>query len=102
MRIRLLIASAALPLALWAALPLQSDGSPRSSRLDDLLERGEFMRRVSEQDQRIIGIVRAARADATSTEARLQRLARRQRRVTALVLFNRDQIVTFKQQLIGT
>ena len=36
----------------------------------DLLERGDFMQRVSEQDQRIIGLVRAARADATATEAR--------------------------------
>ena len=68
----------------------------------DLLERGEFMRRVSEQDQRIIGIVRAARADATFTEARLQLLTGRQRRVTAIVLSNRNQIAGFKEQLIGT
>ena len=38
----------------------------------DLLERGDFMQRVSEQDQQIITIVRTARADATATEARLQ------------------------------
>jgi murein DD-endopeptidase MepM/ murein hydrolase activator NlpD len=68
----------------------------------DLLERGEFMQRVSEQDQRIIGIVRAARADATATEARLQRFERRQRRVTAIVLSNRNQIASFKQDLIDT
>ena len=35
----------------------------------DLLERGEFMQRVSEQDQRIIKIVRDAKADATATAA---------------------------------
>ena len=68
----------------------------------DLLERGEFMQRVSQQDQRIITIVRAARADATATEARLRRLEGRQRRVTAIVLDNRNQIVQFKQGLIDT
>jgi peptidoglycan DL-endopeptidase CwlO len=68
----------------------------------DLLERGEFMERVSEQDQKIIGIVRAARADATSTEARLQRFERRQRRVTAIVLSNRNEIANVKEDLIGT
>ncbi|MEA2284922.1 MAG: hypothetical protein QOJ21_965 [Solirubrobacteraceae bacterium] len=68
----------------------------------DLLERGEFMRRVSDQDQRIIGIVRAARADATTTEARLQTFERRQRRLTAIVLSNRNQLASFKQDLIDT
>jgi murein DD-endopeptidase MepM/ murein hydrolase activator NlpD len=68
----------------------------------DLLERGDFMERVSEQDQKIIGIVRVARADATATEARLQRFERRQRRVTAIVLANRNEIANVKQDLIGT
>jgi peptidoglycan DL-endopeptidase CwlO len=68
----------------------------------DLLEQGEFMQRVSQQDQRIISIVRAARADATATEARLQRFERRQRRVTEIVLANRNEIARFKQDLINT
>jgi murein DD-endopeptidase MepM/ murein hydrolase activator NlpD len=68
----------------------------------DLLERGEFMQRVSDQDRKIIGIVRAARADATSTEARLQRFTRRQKRVTAIVLSNRNEIAGVKQTLIDT
>ena len=68
----------------------------------DLLERGDFMQRVSEQDQRIIGLVRAARADATATEARLQRFTVRQKRITAIVLSNRNQIATFKQSLVDT
>jgi peptidoglycan DL-endopeptidase CwlO len=68
----------------------------------DLLERGDFMQRVSEQDQKIIGIVRAARIDATATEARLQRFTRRQKRVTAIVLSNRNQIAGVKQSLIDT
>jgi len=68
----------------------------------ELLERGEFMQRVSEQDQKIIGIVRRARADATATEARLQRFEHRQRTVTRIVLSNRNQIAGFKQDLINT
>jgi peptidoglycan DL-endopeptidase CwlO len=73
-----------------------------SNGFADLLERGEFMQRVSEQDQRIIGIVRSARADATATEARLQRFTVRQKRVTAIVRSNRNQIAGVKQSLIDT
>jgi murein DD-endopeptidase MepM/ murein hydrolase activator NlpD len=68
----------------------------------DLLERGDFMRRVSEQDQKIIGIVRSARTDATATETRLQTFTRRQKRVTAIVLSSRNQIAGVKQSLIDT
>ena len=68
----------------------------------DLLERGEFMERVSEQDQKIIGIVRTARADALSTERKLSRLATRQRKVTKIVLANRNVIAGVKEDLIGT
>jgi murein DD-endopeptidase MepM/ murein hydrolase activator NlpD len=68
----------------------------------DLLERGDFMQRVSEQDQKIIGLVRAARADATATAARLQRYERRQRRVTAIVLAHRNEIAGVKAAMIGT
>ncbi|MEA2289814.1 MAG: hypothetical protein QOD55_1811 [Solirubrobacteraceae bacterium] len=68
----------------------------------DLLERGEFMERVSDQDRRIIRIVRSAREDATTTEARLERFERRQRRVTAIVLANRNEIASVKETLVGT
>jgi murein DD-endopeptidase MepM/ murein hydrolase activator NlpD len=68
----------------------------------DLLERGEFMERVSEQDQKIIGIVRTARADALSTEKKLSRLATRQRKVTRIVLANRNLIAAVKEDLVGT
>ena len=40
-----------------------------SNGFADLLERTEFMQRVSHQDARIIGIVRRAKADATATAA---------------------------------
>jgi peptidoglycan DL-endopeptidase CwlO len=73
-----------------------------SNGFADLLEQGEFMQRVSEQDQRVISLVRAARADANATAAQLQRFERRQRRVTAVVLSNRNQIAGFKQDLINT
>jgi murein DD-endopeptidase MepM/ murein hydrolase activator NlpD len=68
----------------------------------DLLERGDFMQRVSEQDQKVIGIVRAARFDATATEARLQTFTHRQKRVTAIVLSHRNEIAGVKQSLIDT
>jgi len=68
----------------------------------DLLERGEFMERVAQQDQRIIGIVRRARADAAAAERKLSRLEHRQRRVTRIVLANRNVIAAVKEDLIGT
>jgi len=68
----------------------------------DLLERGDFMRRVSEQDQNIIRIVRTAKADATSTAQRLDVLERRQQKLTAIVQQRRDEIARAKQGLIDT
>ena len=73
-----------------------------SNGFADLLERGEFMQRVSQQDQHIISLVRTAQTDATATEARLQTFERRQRKVTAIVLSNRNQIANFKQSLVNT
>ena len=68
----------------------------------DLLERGEFMQRVSEQDQRIIKLVRDAKADATSAAQRLDVLERRQQKVTQIVQQRRDEIAQAKQGLIDT
>jgi peptidoglycan DL-endopeptidase CwlO len=68
----------------------------------DLLERGEFMQRVSEQDQRIIKLVRDAKADATSAAQRLDVLERRQQKVTQIVKQRRDEIAQAKQGLIDT
>ena len=68
----------------------------------DLLERGEFMQRVSEQDQKIIEIVRSAKADATATAQRLNRLEHRQQHLTQIVQQRRDQIASTKMDLIGT
>jgi murein DD-endopeptidase MepM/ murein hydrolase activator NlpD len=69
---------------------------------NDLLERGEFMQAVSEQDGRILQLVRTARADAKRTEARLDRLEGRQQRLTKRILQQRDAIAAVKQELIDT
>ncbi len=68
----------------------------------DLLERGEFLGRVGEQDQRILGVVREAKLDATATAEKLDRLERRQQEVTLIVLQRRNEITEIKQGLIDT
>jgi murein DD-endopeptidase MepM/ murein hydrolase activator NlpD len=67
----------------------------------DLLERAEFMRRVSEQDARIIDRVRTAKAEAVATEQRLDRLETRQREVTAVVARRHEEVVDVKEQLVS-
>src|SRR4051794_1071717 len=68
----------------------------------DLLERGEFLGRIQDQDNTVIRLVRSAKADATATSARLDKLERRQQQLTAIVLQRRDQVAEVKNQLIGT
>ncbi len=75
---------------------LNSDG------FADLLERGEFLGRIQDQDNTVIKLVRTAKADATSTAARLDKLEARQQQLTAIVLQRRDQVASVKNQLIGT
>jgi murein DD-endopeptidase MepM/ murein hydrolase activator NlpD len=75
---------------------LNSDG------FADLLTRGEFIRRIADQDRHIVTLVRAAKQDATETSARLDRLERRQQRVTAQVLSRRNEVAMVKERLVGT
>ena len=75
---------------------LNSDG------FADLLERGEFIARISEQDRKIVNIVAAAKRDAVRSEKRLARLETRQQRVTQIVQQRRDQVAAIKMELIGT
>jgi murein DD-endopeptidase MepM/ murein hydrolase activator NlpD len=75
---------------------LNSDG------FTDLLERGEFIKRISEQDEKIVTIVRDAKADSIAGEKRLDKLERRQRLVTSIVQQRRDEIADVKMELIGT
>jgi murein DD-endopeptidase MepM/ murein hydrolase activator NlpD len=68
----------------------------------DLLERGEFLRRIQDQDNRIITVVRAAKKDATATAARLDVLERRQQQLTAIVQARRDEVASVKGELVDT
>src|SRR5215218_2166900 len=68
----------------------------------DLLERGEFLGRIQDQDNVVIKLVRDAKADATSTAKRLDKLEARQQQLTAIVLKRRDEVAIVKNQLIGT
>jgi murein DD-endopeptidase MepM/ murein hydrolase activator NlpD len=73
---------------------LESDG------FADLLERTEFMQRVSKQDARIIGIVRRAKADAIATARRLDRLERRSELVARQIEDEVQQVSAVKGQLV--
>ncbi|MEA2193606.1 MAG: hypothetical protein QOG42_40 [Solirubrobacteraceae bacterium] len=75
---------------------LNSDG------FTDLLERSEFIKRISDQDRRIVAIVRDARQDSVASERRLTKLEARQRTVTAIVQQRRDEIASVRMQLVGT
>ena len=68
----------------------------------DMLSRGEFIRRIADQDRRIVTIVRDARVDAKRTADRLDALERRQQRITAQVLVRRNEVAEIKEELIGT
>src|SRR5215210_3007264 len=73
---------------------LESDG------FADLLERTEFMERVSDQDARIIDRVRTARADAKRTAERLDALEKRQTKVAAAIEARRDEVSRVRGQLV--
>ena len=66
----------------------------------DLLSRTEFMERVSDQDARILGVVREAKAEATATAKRLDRLEDRGRKVAAAIEARRDQVAAVRGQLV--
>ena len=66
----------------------------------ELLERTEFLRRISRQDGRIMTVVKAAKADATATAARLGRLQRRQQVVTVAVERRRNEVAVIRGQLV--
>jgi murein DD-endopeptidase MepM/ murein hydrolase activator NlpD len=73
-----------------------------STDFSDLLERTEFIRRISDQDRRVVTLVRDARVEAKGTEARLTKLESRQARITATVQQRRDQISAVRTDLVGT
>ena len=71
-----------------------------SNGFEDLLQRTEFMQRVSQQDARIIDRVRSARAEAAATEMKLDRSEARQRKVTAIVEDRREEVAAIKGRLV--
>jgi murein DD-endopeptidase MepM/ murein hydrolase activator NlpD len=75
---------------------LNSDG------FTDLLERSEFIKRISDQDRKVVTLVRDAKADSVGSEKRLAKLEARQRLVTQIVQRRRDEIAGVKMELIGT
>jgi murein DD-endopeptidase MepM/ murein hydrolase activator NlpD len=71
-----------------------------SNGFADMLERTEFMQRVSTQDARIIQRVKTAQADATATAKKLGTLEDRQQKLTTAIQQRRDQVVSVKSQLV--
>jgi murein DD-endopeptidase MepM/ murein hydrolase activator NlpD len=66
----------------------------------DLLERTEFMERVSDQDARIIARVREAKADATATAERLEGLEAQAARVEQQIEARVNEVAAVKGQLV--
>jgi peptidoglycan hydrolase CwlO-like protein len=60
----------------------------------DLLERAAFVKRVQNQDQRIVNTVKNARHDATVAVGRLSRAEAKQGRLVALVQTRRNALVS--------
>jgi peptidoglycan DL-endopeptidase CwlO len=73
---------------------LESDG------FADLLERTEFMQRVSHQDARIINIVVRAKKEATATAKRLDKLENRAVLVAEQIEDEVNQVGAIKDQLV--
>ena len=71
-----------------------------SNGFADLLERTEFMQRVSHQDARIINIVVKAKAEATATAKRLDKLEKRAQVVADQIEDEVNQVDAVKNQLV--
>jgi murein DD-endopeptidase MepM/ murein hydrolase activator NlpD len=65
----------------------------------DLIERGEFMRRINEQDTKVITAVRLAKARTDKAAKRLAKLEDRQQRITAAVQARRNEVASVKIDL---
>ncbi|MEA2295194.1 MAG: hypothetical protein QOE86_2833 [Solirubrobacteraceae bacterium] len=72
-----------------------------SSGFVDLLERSEFARRIGRQNNRIIVIVKTAKADATTTANRLAGLERQAQAIARSIQQRRDAVVKVKTDLAG-
>ena len=74
---------------------LESDG------FADLLERAEFMQRVSQQDARIIDRVRVAKDEAVAAEKRLDALEAKLRKIAAEVERRALEVDAIKDRLVS-
>jgi len=68
----------------------------------ELLERGEFLRRVSDQDKAIFRIVRDAKGEAVTSERRLAALRVRRLALAQRIEARRDEVARLKQGVIDT
>src|SRR4051812_2372799 len=75
---------------------LKSDG------FAELLEQGEFLRRISDSDRKIVLVVRAAKRDSEASAQRLGDLERRQQEVTAAIFHRREEVRQVRDDLVGT
>jgi murein DD-endopeptidase MepM/ murein hydrolase activator NlpD len=71
-----------------------------SKDFSDLMERGEFLRRISDADRRIVATVREAKAETTATTQRLATLGHRQQKIAAVVMERRNQVAGVKDELV--
>lgn len=67
----------------------------------ELLTRTEFMERISRQDAKIMNIVADAKADATATAKRLDKLEKRQARIAEQIEDERDEVSTIRVGLVS-
>lgn len=73
-----------------------------SENFAELLERGEFLRRISESDRKIVQAVSDAKEETKATAARLADLEQRKQEVAAAIMQRRDEVVAVKEDLEGT
>ena len=66
----------------------------------DLLDRAEFIDRISEQDQRIVRTVRRLKAEATKQERELQGLEKKAEAAANVIAARKNELVTSKDRLV--
>ena len=74
---------------------LESDG------FGDLLERAEFLKRISDQDVQITDRVRGLKKQAHSQAVELADLEQQEQQVAERILRERDQVASVENQLVG-
>jgi murein DD-endopeptidase MepM/ murein hydrolase activator NlpD len=67
-----------------------------SNGFEDLLTRTEFLSRISRQDARVMKLVVAAKADATATAKRLDKLEKAEANVAREIESERDQVASIR------